>query len=285
MSSNLLKRGFTCLKEDESRVIDSNALAAKKISEFRPDRINPKPADKDGFSLGLAADVLEVLPEGDESSADAGLDALFAAQEPIEQGPSAEELIEQAMLEVEQMKRDAAAMLEAERLKVLEEARAQGYQEGLRKGMQEVEGQKQALARKEAELNQQYEELLDDLEPKMIDALSGIYEHIFRVDLSGYRDIIIYLIAGVLRKMDGGRNYIVHVSKEDYPYVNMQKRQIIEEGASSNAVLEIVEDITLSKNQALIETDYGIIDCSLGTQLSELTQKIKLLSYEKTAKE
>ena len=281
MSSNVLKRGFTYIKEEESRVIDSNALAAKKMSVVSSDKIGLKPADKDGFSLGLAADVLEVLPEGEENaSMDADLDALFAAQEPVEQGPSAEELKAQAMLEIEQMKQEAMASIEAERHRALEEARAQGYQDGLQKGMQEVEGQKKALSQKEAELHQQYEELLDELEPKMIDALSGIYEHIFKVDLSGHRDIIIHLIAGVLRKIEGGRNYIVHVSKEDYPYVSMQKRQIIAEGASSNAVLEIVEDIALSKNQALIETDSGIIDCSLGTQLSELTRNIKLLSYE-----
>ena len=47
------------------------------------------------------------------------------------------------------------------------------------------------------------------------------------------------------------------------------------------SLLEVVEDITLSKNQALIETDGGIYDCSLGTQLDELGKKLRLLSYEK----
>ena len=45
--------------------------------------------------------------------------------------------------------------------------------------------------------------------------------------------------------------------------------------------VEVVEDATLGKNDCLIETENGIFDCGLGTQLAELRQKLKLLSYEK----
>ena len=48
-----------------------------------------------------------------------------------------------------------------------------------------------------------------------------------------------------------------------------------------NATMEIIEDVSLHKNECLIETEGGIFDCGLGTQLSELTRKLKLLSYEK----
>lgn len=41
-----------------------------------------------------------------------------------------------------------------------------------------------------------------------------------------------------------------------------------------------MKDITLGKGECLIETEGGIFDCGLGTQLSELRQKLKLLSYE-----
>jgi len=45
--------------------------------------------------------------------------------------------------------------------------------------------------------------------------------------------------------------------------------------------LEIAEDMTLSPTQCYIETDNGIYDCSLDTELAELSRKLKLLSYEK----
>ena len=56
---------------------------------------------------------------------------------------------------------------------------------------------------------------------------------------------------------------------------------ILSAGAvAPNATVEIVKDITLGKGECLIETEGGIFDCGLGTQLSELRQKLKLLSYE-----
>ncbi len=282
LSNNLLKRGFTSWKEEDTRIIDSNALVAKKIGKTGVNRITPMPEDKDGFARGLSADVLEVLPK--EEEADAVLEAASAEDGEL-LGPSAEELREQALFEIEKMKEEAAAVLESEKRKALEEARKQGYTDGYEQGMQEAEKLKKQLSEEKSSLERQYEEQLDSLEPRFIDTMTGIYEHIFNVELSGYRDIIVHLIANTLRKTEGGKSYIVHVSKEDYPYVSMQKKQIAAISASGNSSLEIIEDITLSQNQALIETDGGIFDCSLGTQLSELSKKLTLLSYEKSGEE
>ena len=60
----------------------------------------------------------------------------------------------------------------------------------------------------------------------------------------------------------------------------MQKKQFSGGAVAPNATVEIVNDITLGKGECLIETEGGIFDCGLGTQLSELRQKLKLLSYE-----
>ena len=60
----------------------------------------------------------------------------------------------------------------------------------------------------------------------------------------------------------------------------MQKKQLSAGAAAPNTVVEIVEDITLGKGECLIETEGGIFDCGLGTQLSDLRRKRKLLSYE-----
>lgn len=50
-------------------------------------------------------------------------------------------------------------------------------------------------------------------------------------------------------------------------------------------MLEVVEDITLHKNECMIETDGGVFDCGLGTQLDELTKRLKLLSFSKNENE
>mgnify|MGYP002422940261 CR=1 FL=1 len=280
MSSNLIKRGVTLLKEEVPRIIDSDALLAGKMDTGMGNtRMVPMPEDEDGFARGLRAEVLE--------SADRDTDGQILGgdsfEEPEDLGPSPEELKQQAIAEIEKMKEEAAVLLETERRHTLDEAKKQGYQEGYAEGMREVEAMKHKLSEEKKEIEKQYEAQIDNLEPQFIDVLSGIYEHIFKVDLSGYRDVIVELIADTMRKTEGGRDYIVHVSKEDYPYVNMQKKKIMEGMSTANASVEIIEDITLSQSQALIETGGGIFDCSLGTQLSELSQKLRLLSYEKPA--
>ena len=262
------------------------ALAEK---ESREKRTVPLPEDEDGFSQGLSAVILDNLTEdlenGREASAAAqeeeinrqGGQVIQEARERAER--LAEEMKQQAQFEIENMKKEAADRLTVERERILMETRELGYQDGLDEGKKEIDAIRQELAAQRRQLEAQYDSLIENLEPQFIDTLTGIYEHIFHVELSDYRDIVVHLIADTLRKTDGAKDYIVHVSKEDYPYVSMQKKQLM--AGTGASLLEVVEDITLSKNQALIETDGGIYDCSLGTQLHELGKKLRLLSYEK----
>lgn len=291
--SNLYKSMGISIDKDAPRVIDSNALAsarAAEAAEARKDnetkRTVPMPADEDGFSQGLSAEILGELTgePGDAGGQEGQEEALLQGGKLLEEAKQraerlVEEMRQQAQLEIENRKKEAAEGLSVEREKIILETRELGYQDGLEQGKREIETIKRELAEEEKRLRAQYDSMIEELEPQFIDALSGIYEHIFHVELSGYRDIIVYLITDTLRKTEGAKNYIVHVSKEDYPYVSMQKKQLV--AGAGAALVEVVEDITLSKNQALIETDGGIFDCSLGTQLYELGKKLRLLSYEK----
>ena len=59
----------------------------------------------------------------------------------------------------------------------------------------------------------------------------------------------------------------------------MQKKQMLAGVVSENTSVDVVEDLTLSKNDCMIETENGIFDCGLGTQLSELKKRLMLLSW------
>ena len=60
----------------------------------------------------------------------------------------------------------------------------------------------------------------------------------------------------------------------------MQKKALLT-GVAHAANVEIIEDMTLSEGECLIETGGGIFDCGLGTQLAGLKKELKLLSYTK----
>ncbi len=282
LSSNLLKRGYTVVKSEEKRVIDTNELIARKLERLRAVNNTRNEASEEGFTSGISATEIDVLFDEENPEEEAFIEG-FAEAVPVYEGPSPEELIAQAGEEIAQMKQAAARELEAEKQRVLNEAKERGYKEGYDASMQELGRMQQELEAEKVRLEAWVEEQIDELEPRFIETITGIYEHVFRVDLKSYREILVFLITETLRKIDGTRDFIVHVSKDDYPYVGMQKKQILAAAGTANATIEIIEDVVLSKNECLIETSGGIFDCGLDTQLTELKKKLTLLSYERAA--
>lgn len=292
--SSLLKGGWVEVDNEEKRIIDTNELVNKRLTGLsQPVRCVSHTTlgepDEDGFAGGVQAEILEGITEDGGSGASAVIH-----QEPAPTGPS----LEDTQKQVDQMLADARAQVEATRQEadsiraqaqsdaanVKENARRegmqQGYQDGIARADQETNQRMAQLEQKEKDLESAYETKIQELEPQFIDTLTGIYEHIFHVELQGYRDILSYLITNTMRKIEGNRSFFIHVSKEDYPFVSMQKKQFTASVASGSSV-EVVEDLTLSKNQCLIETEDGIFDCGVNTQLTELSNRLRLLSYEK----
>jgi len=283
--STLLKANWYALKEEEAVVIDSNERMVAKIGQIS-NALKTQTEDEfaDDFSEGIqSVQVAALLADDEESN--------IIKQEEISSRIEADaaEMMAQTRQEIDAMYESAQA--EIERLKAeavergIEEGRELGYQEGYQHGTAQIAAMEaellQQYADKETKLNDMYQRKLEEMEPELINTLTGIYEHIFRVDLSEQRNIIVHLISTTLHRVEGSSNYIIRVSTEDYPFVSMQKQSVLEMCISSGSTMEVVEDVTLSRNECLIETDTGIYDCGVGTELKELKKELRLLSYEK----
>ena len=285
MSSNLYKRNafYGTQTEPEKRIIDTNEIAAKRLEALAEImKSSAGKGESQGFVQGLDAKEVSVLlsEDGEESgnvikgapSEDTSA-LLGKAQE------EAAEIVSAAKQQADTIVKEALEQAENSKKNVLEEARMNGYREGINRANKEVEQLKAELARKEKELETHYRAQYDTMESDLVETITGIYEHIFHVDLSSQRELLVHLIAATMRKSDSSRSFIIHVSKEDYPFVSMQKKQLQAGVAGVNSSVEIIEDMTLAKSECLIEADGGIFDCGLGTQLEELGKKLKLLSY------
>ena len=301
-SSNIYKFHQVNFNED-TLLIDNNEKIAKKIESLEPQMLkravgNSDEEPVDGFLSGLDAEQVDALlsglpedniPAGGEDSLENGStgqsqDASQSAGEALALvSAQGQEIIAEAKEEAEKIKedalRDAQAEIEMLRQSAYEEAKGEGYEAGYKEAIKQVEQQKMQLLEERRQLEEEYQELADNLEPKFVEALTDIYEKVFQVDLQKEHDILMHLIASTMHKMEGSSNYLIHVSKEDYSYVNSKKEELIAASVSANASIELVEDITLGPNDCIIETDGGIFDCGLGTQLEELSQKLRLLSY------
>lgn len=284
--SSLIKSNLTVVQDEEKIVIDTNALIAQKLEALS------------GDTFYTAADPAAYTGQGVSETEDDGLSELFGETppeggggfkpgiqaEPIElikedSGPSPEELLAEAREEIAQMQQDAARQIEQQRETALAEAKREGYDAGYREGMHQVEQIKEELAETQRQMTSDYEQKLSELEPLFIEKLTGIYEHIFKVNMMSDKQVLLYLAENVIRNVEGNREFFVHVSKEDYAAVNMQKKQLEAAAAGANTSVEVVQDTTLSEGECMIETDGGIFDCGLGTQLAELKKQLLLLAY------
>ncbi|MDE6641805.1 MAG: hypothetical protein K2K63_14920 [Acetatifactor sp.] len=276
MSNGLVKQMFMVVQSEEKRVINADELLQKRQKGTVQWQ---READEEGFVSGLAAEEVELAGDAEESNI---IKSRENADQIIENArAAAQTTLAAAQAEAEAIRQEARAQAEAEKNKVFAEAQQQGYSEGFAKAQAEAEAIRREYKEKEEQLDLYYQQQIEELEPQMVDTISAIYEHILHVDFQSYREILGHLISDTLRKMEGGHDFMVHVSKEDYPYISMQKKEILAGAVAANCNVEVVEDLTLAKNQCLIETDSGIYDCGLETQLDELKRKLMLLAWQR----
>lgn len=295
MSRNLYKSNWVVVSNDEKCVIDSNSRLERRIEELeelRRARMHAaagyEDESEDGeaeFVSGLGGEELDALladqPEGAAGS------IIKAA--PQEKGPDLEEIkaqaqamLDDAEAQIAEMKAAAAQEIEMQRRQAVEEGNRQGYDVGFHQGMDEVEDLKQALAVEKRQLEEEYDRMIENLEPRFIDTITEVYSYIFGIELADNRDILVHLIDATLRRVESSKTFIVHVSQEDYPFVNMQKQELTDGATAGKGLVEIIEDIALGQGDCLIETDGGIFDCGIDTQLQALTNKLRVLSFEKS---
>jgi len=283
LSNNLLKSNWFVVNGDNTRMIDTNDLVAKKIEKLNLILKNEKDLSLDGFTEGLEIERVQSLLV-DEVDLITGENVIRRQPESVVNTPSYEEILEKVMsdtqTEIENMKIIALSELETLKKNAIETGKKEGFLAGQTEALKTMEVANAELLKKEKELQKQYEQKIQELEPLMVDTLTGIYEHIFKIDLKTKRELIVNLIENTMQKIEGTRDFLIHISKDDYAYVSMNKKQI-STNVIANSTVEIIEDITLNKGECLIETGGGIFDCGINTHLEELTKALKLLSYEK----
>lgn len=282
MSSTLIKANNVSVgRGDKKRVIDSNQAVIERLSLLNRVLENSVSYDDfaDGFSEGIDAE---------------SVDALLA--DPVE-----EEIVPEVTREdIEQMLAEANSQADAIIANANEQARsiieaanseaegikASAYEEGMASG--EARGYEEGLAKTnqiEAELNEkirqvdeEFEAKIMELEPRFVELLTDIYSHVFSVDMSDRSELVLNMLNNAIHNIDGSKNFFLHVSKEDYEYVNSQK-EVLLRGLASTCTVEVIEDMTLSQGNCFIEAESGIYDCGLDTQLKNISKELKLLSY------
>lgn len=272
--SNLLKSGFVAFQEEEKRIIDPNEIVARRLGELNIKMTSPQDEETEAGEMPdeTAAEGLF----GEESGS-------IYQERAVYDGPSPEELIEEAKQEIEQMK--AAAMQEIEQLKAqtIDEAMQQGYADGYAQGQEKARVEAATAARETEELQhnmqEEFEHRLQKLEPVLIEEMTDIYDHVFGAGLKDEKEILLHLLDTTLHQIDSGKEFILRVSPENYEYIAAHKEELL--NGMGAVTLDVVQDSLLKQGDGMIETGGGIFDCSISEELKELKGRLRALAYTK----
>lgn len=290
--SNLLKRANIISKSE--RVIDYNEVIKNKLEVLSKELVEHK-IDTDGFVNGLEADVVETLVQDtDEANTEQIANDEMAVSN--ENGPHIgleSNVIKQADLEAIKAQADnimaeaneeasqiiALAKQEAE--KIHKDAYNSGREEGLVDAQEQLNTMSSSLQiefeEKQQQLKDEYDELKQQIEPELVEVLTDVFKKVINTISDDNEEMILNLINSAMHNAEVSKEFIIKVSPDDYKFVVNNQGKIYC-AMAKDVQIEVVEDLTMKKNQCVIESDTGIYDCSLDIQLENLIKDIKLLS-------
>ncbi len=265
--SNLYKQYNTLEPEKSIRVIDYNAMVEQKLAELVKKQRGTEEAFPDSFqSLGTIAE---------EPAIESPEELLAKAKE------EAGQILSQAKEESERLI-DSAQMKSQEILdKAREDGHREGYEEGGKQVREELEAEydrrKEELERLKLELQEDYNQEMQTLEPKLLDVILTVVEKVFHIQFEDKKEILLYLIGNTIANIEGCKSFRIRVGEEQKNFLEYHKEEISDR-IGHDMSLEILSDVSLEGNQCVIETDTGIFDCSLGVQLENLIKDLRSLS-------
>lgn len=289
--SNLFK-SFYCAENDNKKIIDSNEAVTLKLEQIRK-TITGKKGGKGDFSLGLNPESVEELLEGENGEnilgdTEAAAQAAYTMEADEEMRQMADNIIAEAKSQaksiVQSAEMDAARLVadarnEAEAIK--KGAHEEGFNQGRNDGIKSLDDEKAKLDsmynEKIKELSVSYEKKVKEIEPELVDVMIDVFSSLTKELSSDRRDMILTLIDKVVGGTEASNNYIIKACREDAQFLRENREHILRR-IGRDVHLEIVEDVSMKRNECLIDTDLGIYDCGLDIQLENLVKSLRILA-------
>ena len=177
---------------------------------------------------------------------------------------------------------------EKAKVEISEKAKIDGYDKGYGEGVA-------AGTEKAGKLISEAEDVLSDAcdkrfqmisnaEREMLDIISKVSKKLLNREVKTDPSIIVALIQQGFDEATMVGDIKIHVSKEDYDFTMDHIDEVMSQ-AKSGAHIEVLKDLSLTKNDCVIETPYGNIDCSFGQQFDSLVENLYLLLENSTTGE
>lgn len=190
---------------------------------------------------------------------------------------AAEQIVKDARERAEAVLRRAEEEADSVRQYAREEGISEGRQEGLAAAQEESRQIRQELEQIRMEQEQEYQELINNVERRYVDVLCSLLQKVTGVLYSDQKDILLHLIRGGIADMEPAERYTVRVSPEDIYFVEGHKDELLEK-VGTGVSIDIQEEKGLLKEECIVETDKQMVDCGFKTQLANLVTTLRILA-------
>lgn len=266
--SNLYKQYFVHTETENKRVINSNALIeermAKALELQKREQRRAGGLNGDGFSAGIIQADTDVFEEAEEETLSAK-----ASEE-------AERILAQAKAEAESILETA----KQQAAELCEQAKNQGYEEGAARKIAELEAKEAQQAAdfedKKRILAAEHTEKMKNMEKELVDVILEVFNKVFHIQFDNKKHILMHLIDEAILSIEGDKSFRIKVADSNVLFLENHRENILER-VGHDVELEFIADPSMIGNDCVIETDSGVFDCSLGTQLENLIKDIRSL--------
>ncbi|MBQ6464203.1 MAG: hypothetical protein IJJ59_12835 [Pseudobutyrivibrio sp.] len=276
--------------ERESAIIDSNELARRIILKQEEEYKAKLLEEERERRLEAMRESGEEVPDGMDVDEFLGLVDTISQpeEEPIDMSEQTEAILEEARQNAEQIIADAnaqaeeilsAAKLNADAMKNLarQDGEKEGYNEGTQRAAMELQEAQRSMQSEVDKIQNDYMEKQLQMERKIVEMCLPVFEHVFSVELGGRKDVIYHLLDHCIMKIERTGQMQIKVSDANADFIKSKKDEI-QGKVGAEVGLDIIADPLLNDSQCIIETDGGIFDCSIDTELDNLIREIRALS-------
>ncbi len=290
----VLKQYFHIFENEsgDSWKIDSNDLVAEKISEFRKKEEEYR-RRKEQERIDNMTDEERAEYEQEQMQA-GGIDAILTDSEGegMMDDPALNEihneLIEQAQAEADSIIAEANARADdilaqasetAESMKeqAIKEGQKQGYDMGQAMAVGEIDTAKQEMDAQVAQIKQEYIDKEIEMEHDVLDVVCDVMSKFFMIEFGDKKQIISHLCENAIANVESSQTLLIRVNEKNKDHLSANK-DMLQDKVGENVQLDIILDPILTDDQCIIETDGGIIDCSIGVELDNFIKDLRALT-------
>ena len=274
--------------EIDELVIDSNALAKELILKQEKEYKARLLEEERNRRLDAMREAGEEIPEGMDTDEFLGLADTIMEQDAPDYSAQSEEILTEARDEAESIIADAnaqaeeivnAAQLNADAMRNLarQDGEKEGYNEGTQRAALELQESQRNMQQELDKMQTEYMDKQMSMSREIVEMCLPVFEHVFSAELSGRKDVIYHLLDHCIMKIERTGQMQIKVSDANADFIKGKKDEI-QEKVGSEVGLDIIADPLLNDSQCIIETDGGIFDCSIDTELDNLIREIRALS-------